>query len=350
MFCKNCGNELNGSQKFCNNCGTLNDQYVEAPTEPTVEETPSENTFMNTQPFSIEEVAQKVEENKMEESAPKAPIMPEATVTPVETVPVADTPTEEPKPAAPETPNYSVPEATISSEPVTSMVPEAPKKKSNTGFIVIVIVLIALILGIGGFILFKVLGNKTDTPTVTPSTPNTNNNSNNNNTNNNNTNNNTSTASYKYNGYKFDVPSGLTILEQDGKEYVVLTGKYQYRGLYLNTTSNYDYYKTNIDQVTNTLKSQMSGGTYLSTSEQTFDGKDFLVVSFYYGTLYNDFAFTSLPDGNLIEFGVYYENAAEKTDAYKSLAKMIKTATKDTSTSYNDTNSTYSAEIVKDIQ
>ena len=133
MFCKNCGNELKTNDKFCPNCGTTNDAYVETPSAPV-----EENTFMQTQPFSIDEVAQKVEENNeavvTPEVTPVAPVV-ETPIEPVVT-PTVEAPVEEPTTPAIETPVAPV-EPTIAPAPVIAPVESAniaaaPKKKGGT--------------------------------------------------------------------------------------------------------------------------------------------------------------------------------------------------------------------------
>ena len=132
MFCKNCGKELTSNDKFCDSCGTVNEGYVETPSAPV-----EENTFMQTQPFSIDEVAQKVEENNeavvTPEVTPEAPVV-ETHIEPVVT-PTVEAPVEEPTTPAIETPVAPV-EPTIAPAPVIAPVESAhiaaaPKKKGG---------------------------------------------------------------------------------------------------------------------------------------------------------------------------------------------------------------------------
>ena len=152
MFCKNCGKELTSNDKFCDSCGTANEGYVETPSAPV-----EDDTFMQTQPFSIDVVAQKVEENNGAAATPD--------VAPAE-APVIETPASEPTIEAPVASVIEQP--VVPTAPVMESAPVETKKKSNVGFIILVIVLGLVILGLGAFILFKVLKNDSNKPVAPP--------------------------------------------------------------------------------------------------------------------------------------------------------------------------------------
>ncbi|MBR2604017.1 MAG: zinc-ribbon domain-containing protein [Bacilli bacterium] len=323
MFCKNCGNELNNNDKFCKNCGSTNDQYVETP----VVEEPTDNTFMNTQPFSIDEVAQKVEENK--EAEMSTPVV----ETPTVEEPVAAT-SVEPAVEVPTEPVVEAPAPTISSTPIEPVI-NTPQKKSNVGFIIILITLIVIILGLGGFIGYKLFSGKTDTPTVTPSNNNQNNNNQNNNQNNNN-NNTQKDETYSTVGYTFTIPTGYSKIDEGGSIRVG-DSKFQFRVMTTITQYTYANYKSDLEASANEIKKVWGadGASYISSSEQTYNGKNFLIFSFVYQGTYNDAILTELPDGTLLCVVAYYNDLSSKTEGYNNLAKFVKSAVKDTNSSFS---------------
>lgn len=118
MNCKNCGSPITEFDKFCQNCGTP----TELKTEEKEVSTPSEEVVAAAEP-----VAEEVNQS--------------ASIEPVQGV---QTPAPSPvaKPA----------------EPIGEVqTPVEPKKKSNVGFILIVIFLGLVILGVGVFILLECL-------------------------------------------------------------------------------------------------------------------------------------------------------------------------------------------------
>jgi hypothetical protein len=343
MFCKNCGNGITNNDKFCNNCGTLNDQYVEGTIPSTEPNVSTENTFMNEQPFTIEEVAQKVEEKKEE------PVVVE---TPVE--PTMEAPVEAPKPTA-EAPSYTAPTPVITPAAETVTTTSAPAKKSNTGFIIILIALIVIILGIAGFIGFKMFGGSNDTP-VKPnnnsnnnSNNNNNNNSNNNNSNNNNSNNNNSSSStFTVDGYKYTVPSGFILDSASPNQPRIINGTTVATstiaiGAFRYTTSyTYDQFKNQLEAFANSSQSSWESTGYdkfVEMGEATISGKKILYVQRYNTSdaMYADVFVTELPDKTLLIGEFYYLSEKDADPGYNAIASLAKTAVKDSS--FNGTTS-----------
>ena len=77
------------------------------------------------------------------------------------------------------------------------------------------------------------------------------------------------------------------------------------------------------------------GASYISSSEQTYNGKNFLIFSFVYQGTYNDAILTELPDGTLLCVVAYYNDLSSKTEGYNNLAKFVKSAVKDTNSSFS---------------
>jgi len=129
MYCKNCGFPLNGNQT-CPSCGATNESTVEQTVEPVATPVAPVQNVEQAAPAvtTTAEVVQNVE-----------PVQPETQV---------------------QTPPVNAPEVTpiqqINEVPVQPSVPEP--KKSNTGLIVLIIVLGLAVIGLGIFIAIKVLG------------------------------------------------------------------------------------------------------------------------------------------------------------------------------------------------
>ena len=122
MNCKNCGSPITEFDKFCQNCGTpteLNkvEQEVSTPSEEVV--------------AAAEPVAEEVNQS--------------ASIEPVQGV---------------QTPAPTPVEPASTTGETQNPVPAEPKKKSNVGFILIVIFLGLVILGVGAFILFRMFGDR----------------------------------------------------------------------------------------------------------------------------------------------------------------------------------------------
>lgn len=144
MICKKCGNILNEGEAFCNNCGTaVNAEEVttsQVETQAPVVEEPNDDTFMDTQPFTIDEVARRVEENKESEVSQSVESTPE-----VEPAPAAETPVVE----TTQTPVEPIQPVT---EPVQNVAP-TPSKKGKVAGIIIGIVVGGLVLLIAAIII-----------------------------------------------------------------------------------------------------------------------------------------------------------------------------------------------------
>ena len=328
MFCKNCGKEITNNDKFCKECGTPNENFVEG--NPSIEE-----AMAQTQPYSIEDVANIVENN---EPAPAVEAPAEAPAEPVVEEPVA--------PVTPVTENTTqtgfVPEQpVIPAAPVMESAPVQPKKKNNVAFIIIIIVLAVVILGLGAFVAYKFLGGKKDTPTVqTPSTPNepsipstpsepstpstpTG-----------------TTSTFTASGYKFTIPSGFEVKKSSNGSDMIVSGTTIVLGAFRTTTAyTYDYYKANLESVANSSQSSWdeTGYTYkVEQGEVTIDNKKMLYIQ-RYNPSYKDYAdvvIAELSDKTVLILEFYYKSEADADPGYKGIASMVKSAVKDSSSNF----------------
>ncbi len=332
MFCKNCGKELNPLDKFCNNCGTpiestdsvetapINELPVEeaqVSVEPTVE-VPAEPTFTEVpvEPVVTETpVEPVVTETPVEPVITEVPSEPTITDTPVEPV-VTETPAVEPAPVT------DIPAAPVS--PVINNT--APvQKKSNAGFIVIIIILALIILGVGGFIAYKVLIPKKDTPSTpavnTPSTPTTP----------------TpvtteDTTKYSANGYVFTIPSGFEVYKEDGDEFI--RGKKSYfTAVVVDNQFTYEQNKQEFESIdTSVMNEWNSFGFYLvGNKEITYEGKKFYYVQFYNtnNNLYSEIILTELSDGKAFACVLYYQTNDGLKEGYDGILSFVNSAKKD---------------------
>lgn len=338
MFCKNCGKELTSNDKFCDSCGTVNEGYVETSSAPV-----EDDTFMQTQPFSIDVVAQKVEENNGAAATPD--------VAPAE-APVMETPVAS-EPAAPAgEPTIEAPVASVIEQPVVPTAPvmeSAPvetKKKSNVGFIILVIVLGLVILGLGAFILFKVLKNDSNKPVVnnpsTPTTPSTP------------TEPTTPTTptstddskTYKTSGYVFTIPDGYEKATIQGVD-VIGTKNFAFGDVTIDTFNKYSDMIAAKDELIDILKnSSLSESSFIGADEYTYNGTKIFIVSFLYQDVYNDAFYISLPDGNLLCADAAYTSTTYKTDGYTNVVKFVNSAKKDSTSSFSGSTTGYKEKTI----
>ena len=304
MFCKNCGKELNPTDKFCNNCGTL------------IETESVDNAPINELPK--EEVP--VEEPIVTET----PVVEKPTVAPVE------------EPVAPVEPTVSAPASDIPEAPVAPVInapiTPAPKKSSNIGFIIIIIVLGLIIVGVGIFLGIKLLGGKkTDTPVVeTPSTP----------TSEPTTPTTTDTSSkITINGFTFTVPTGCTKTTVEGLE-AIDCGKYYFTNMDVYTTANYDYFKTNLTtMLPQSIASWTNlGFSYIESGETTVSGKKYLYIQYYHNQygVYGDVVLTANPNGSVFKANLYYPDEDTATKGYNTISTFTSSCT-DRTSNFSDT-------------
>lgn len=309
MFCKNCGKELNPLDKFCNNCGTPIESTDSVETAP-INELPNEEVKAQSTPAEPAFVEIPVEPVITE--APSEPTITETSVEPV----INETPAVEPAPVT------DIPAAPVS--PVINNT--APvQKKSNAGFIVIIIILALIILGVGGFIAYKVLIPKKDTPSTpavnTPSTPTTP----------------TpvtteDTTKYSANGYVFTIPSGFEVYKEDGDEFI--RGKKSYfTAVVVDNQFTYEQNKQEFESIdTSVMNEWNSFGFYLvGNKEITYGGKKFYYVQFYNtnNNLYSEIVLTELSDGKAFACVLYYQTNDGLKEGYDGILSFVNSAKKD---------------------
>lgn len=293
MNCKNCGSPITEFDKFCQNCGTP----TELKTEEQEVSTPSEEVVAAAEP-----VAEEVNQS--------------ASIEPVQGV---QTPAPSPvaKPA----------------EPIGEVqTPVEPKKKSNVGFILIVIFLGLVILGVGVFILFRMFGDRlfnkpVDSPVVedkiddkTDPEPTTVENN----------------ETYSVNGYNFTIPTGFIKIENNGKDYIG-NGNFYFGFVKVTNSYKYDDLKSQLSNLatTYTNKVQTDGLTYIGNNEYTYGNRKFLIISYYYQSVYTDLILTELSDKTILSSYVYYTSTSYKEDGYKKLAAFADSAKKDEASSFS---------------
>lgn len=298
MNCKKCGFSLTNQNKTCPNCGEINELYVEgvvqpvAPVQPVQPEVQQDVESLPTQPESV--AAQ--------------------TTVPVEPAPVA-TPVAQPIAAAP--------------------IPNTPaKKNSNIAFIIVTILLSLAIVGLGIFICIKLFGGdkRKNTPTVSTSSTST-------------TSNETSTPSepttpsetstpstdahsIEIDGYVFELPSDMTFDPSDGtlanKNLIINANS-----IGISSTHTYDQLVENKYTIADNIKNNLSSDyTYISTTEETYDGKKYIIVTFQYDlyNLYYNFSITEFDDKVLAVELLY--SPSYKSTAYSILSKFIESGEK----------------------
>lgn len=318
MFCKNCGKELNSLDKFCNNCGAPIESTDSVESAP-INELPVEETQVSVEPNVEVPTEPTFTEVPVEPVVTETPVEPVVTETPVEPV-INETPAVEPAPTV-SAPVNDIPEA-----PVSPVINSAPiQKKSNAGFIVIIIILGLIILGVGGFIAYKVFMPKKDTPSTpavnTPSTPST------------------PTpvttedkSKYSTNGYVFTIPSGFELFEEGGNKYIKGKKSYFTAGI-VDTQYTYAQNKQELESVTSDVITEWTsiGFLLVKKEEITYGGKKFYYVQFYDANekLYSEVVITELSDNSVYGCVLYYQNQEGLSEGYSGILSLVNSAKKD---------------------
>ena len=266
MNCKKCGNAITPFDKFCQNCGEPNENFNGG------------NTDNLNQPVNPEPVQE----------------------------PVAPTPISQPVAPSPVAPAPVMPAQTM---------PAQPAKKSNTGFIVIIIIMALIIIGLGTFLGIKLLGGNSSEPTPTQNptqnvvdTPT----------------NVTNDNVIDVDGYTFVKPSDLTYNEA--------------KGIYINANlafnlkvvpESYEAALTEKDSLVATVNNYIPGATY---SENTYGTRKYMNFSGVVQGIQTDLYITSLDDETVVMGLLMVNSNYTRTQAYTYLNKIFDSA-KESSTS-----------------
>ena len=316
MFCKNCGNELSPTDKFCNNCGA---SIESNPVEP----------FTGTENVESESVSEPVTEEPVVSTSNEPTVENPTIEEPTVNEPVISVPVEPVINTEAETPTFE--------QSVANSMNNTPKK-SNVGFIVLVIVLGFIILCAGGFIAYKIFTPKsgntpttnntgnTTTPSTTTSTPTTQVDN---------------SSTYKAAGYKFTIPTGWKKVVTNDIDYIG-DSSFLFADIIIDNTYKYSAYKTNwstyIEQYKTSLaNSEYTGISYISSGEYTYGGKNYLVGTFYSSNsgTYSNVVVTEMKDGKVFSVITYFRDLSAKEDGYKKLSEFVDSAILDDSSSFS---------------
>ena len=311
MTCKNCGSPLTDGQKFCNACGTPCD-VVQQPTQP-VPQAPTPEVAPVAPAAPVAPVAPAV---------PTAPVTPEVTpalVAPVETpvAPAAEVqaPTPVAAPVAPAPGDVAVAPAVPA--------PQQPEKKSsNILFILIVLLCVVVLVFLGRMLLEDTSSDKGDKKTttttkeVTTSTSTTT-------TTTTTTTTNQQVANGEYvtlYGYKFLVPNGFTTTVSDQ---AIMFVNYAARQQITSTLygMTLEEYKAAFPSVK--ANSEASGATGVTMTENTYNGKPYVMVSYTYGGYRYDDYYMEVEPGVLFMGCALLINGNDADSAMKRLIFTI---------------------------
>lgn len=291
MICKNCGSPLTDGQKFCNACGTPCDVVQQtapvAPQAPTPEVAP------------VQPVA------PVEQPAPVAPVAPQAPVQPVVPTPVA-APVAQP-PVAP---------AVAPVQPVAPAPQQPEKKNSNVLFILIVLLCVVVLVFLGRMLLEDTSNNKNDKTTTTTTKEVT--------TTTTSTTTTTTTVAQVANGeyvslygYKFLVPNGFTTTVSDQ---AIMFLNYAARQQITSTLYDMTLEEYKVAFPSIKANSEASGATGVTMTENTYNGKPYVMVSYTYsGYRYDDYYME-------VEPGVLFMGCAlliNGSDADSSMKRLV---------------------------
>lgn len=293
MNCKKCGYSLTSLEQSCPNCGEPNEFYTE-------------QTVINQTP--------PVEPAPAVEPEP-API-PEAFTEPVNPAPAVEPTTPAPKPA-PVTPSVT-PSVGINQAPISPI--EKPKK--NTGFVVLIIILLLIIAGLGTFIAIKLLGNDNGSSSggsggnsggnsqgvepVQPSNVDTN-------------------KTITIDGVEFSIPKSYTkkilngyntfVDSTNGVMFYVkgITNRYSYEDFKLSMKQNEQTIKTNLEN---------SGAVYTGISDYTVNGHPYNLASGKINGVVSDVYITTILNNYVVVGEIVYTESG-KDLAYKSLDTFL---------------------------
>lgn len=312
MTCKNCGSPLTDGQKFCNACGTPCD-VVQQPT--TVEVQAPTPEVAPQAPAPVAPVAP---------AAPTAPVTPEVTPAPVAPVETPVAPVAPVVPAAPAEVQAPTPVAA----PVAPQAPVAPapqqpeKKSSNILFILIVLLCVVVLVFLGRMLLEDTSSDKGDKKTttttkeVTTSTSTTT-------TTTTTTTTNQQVANGEYvtlYGYKFLVPNGFTTTVSDQ---AIMFVNYAARQQITSTLygMTLEEYKAAFPSVK--ANSEASGATGVTMTENTYNGKPYVMVSYIYGGYRYDDYYMEVEPGVLFMGCALLINGNDADSAMKRLIFTI---------------------------
>lgn len=326
MNCKKCGYVLSNQDQTCPNCGEVNELF---------------NGGLGVQPTPVEPAAP-VEQAPVTPVTPvapveQAPVTPVEPAAPVEQVPVTPVTPVAPVEQAPITP--VTPTAPVEQVPVTPVQTEIPstnsestsvssvsnKPKKNGLFTALVIILCLIILGLGGFIAYKLMNPKTteedtnkkaDTKEVVKKKDTVN-----------------------MGGIIFTVPEDVqkkvndlstTFKDKDlSYEFYFdgITNEVTYLDVRAQIGDKANEYKTNYET---------KGASYITTSEYSVGGRKFSGVSYYYQKYYTDFFATSVNDKYVVSGTITYL-ASSKDTAYKMLNELLSSAEEDKEKTFTST-------------
>lgn len=271
MYCRKCGNLLQPTDAFCNKCGepvgTVEPQQIVPEVVNNIEEKNEEQVASN------ESMMKNIAEPQVEQSNEATTIIPVDSPVP-ETEPVLNPnsvgtsiPTSEPLQQPTQTNEVT--------ENVQQAVQETPK--SNKLFIIIVIALLAIIVIMGGILLYKkVFSNNTNSNTNTASNQNVNNDINNiNNNNNNNTNSNT----FEYKNYLLPIPTNYTASLDENNFLSLINRTDRIADL---TTMMMGYTMEDVNESIEAIKLEIikEGAQIISTENKTIGEKDWTIINF----------------------------------------------------------------------
>ena len=315
MNCKKCGYVLSNQDQTCPNCGEVNELYnggLGAPSEPVAPVTPA--------PMPSE---------------PVAPVTP----TPMPSEPVAPvTPTPMPsEPVAPVTPAPMPSEsvAPVTPAPIQTDIPSmenvnaaatSTKPKKNGLFIVTIIVLCLIILGVGTFVVIKLLnptkeqqGNEDVTPKQTEQV--------------------VKTETVKISNIVFTIPEDVIKSTSSSKnEYKNKTNSFVFSFDGITNETTYDALKEQFLTKANDYKTNYESkeATYINASEYTNVGRNYTGVSYFYQNYYTDYFITQVNDKYIMSGSITYL-ASDKANAYKALNDFISSAKEDSTIVFTST-------------
>ena len=296
MNCKKCGNIVTPFDKFCQNCGEPNENYNGG----------------NTQTVQTETPVVPVQEPVVNTQAQKP-------VTPVQE-PV--TPVQEPASNVPVQNSIN----SMPTQPVINSASNIEKKKSNAGFIILIIVMSLIIIGLGTFIAIKYIGNNDTKDT------NINNNSANNNSNNNGNEvineptNVTNDSVIDVDGYTFVKPSDLQYNEEKnmyGNSNIIFNLKV--------VTESFDVALGEKEQLLTVVQSYIPQATY---SENTYGSRKYMNYSGVVSNINAEVFITSIDDETCVMGLLLINPNYTKTEAYTYLNKIFDSAKESTTSTF----------------